>query len=294
MNPQKSPIQVIWKSFTIVLLVLLAFQSFGMKGQAAPAASSSLLQTETPEPMPLTCGSSAATPTYCNIQIVLMIDDSGSMRTNDPGGLRNQGAINLVKILADQYYSAAQALKEANESFRLPDIRVAVIHFSRGVKRNSGWIPIDPNNLDQWKSDLNAEINWPPRGTKEYTDFYARKQYTSFSEAFGFARRLLLSSDVEGVAGDCTRRSILLFTDGTPENEGGILSGTALKDEMDSVEATTTALQNAAPGRFESKDLYYGVQDQFQVLESGRRKLEYHCKAGRTFRWKYLSNSHRG
>jgi len=235
------------KIFLVLLLAMLAFQSAGINGLAAPAASLPHLQSGTPTPMPLTCGSSATTPTYCNIQIVLMIDDSGSMRTNDPGGLRNQGAINLVNILADQYYSAAQTLKEDNESFRLPDVRVAVIHFSRGVKRNSGWIPIDPNNLDQWKNDLNTEINWPPRGTKEYSDFYARKQYTSFSEAFGFARRLLSSSGVQGVAGDCTRRSILLFTDGTPENERGILTGDDLKQEMDAVENTTTSLQAALP-----------------------------------------------
>ena len=69
---------------------------------------------------------------------------------------------------------------------------MAAIHFSKDVKRNSGWIPIDPNNIEQWKEDLNKEINWPDKGKNE---FYSTKQYTSFSEAFVYAQRLFLSEN---------------------------------------------------------------------------------------------------
>ena len=183
MNSQKSPFQLIWKSSIIILLVLLAFQSFGINGLAAPAAPS--LNFQQGDNHQLACTPPSTTPTkFCDIQIVLLIDDSGSMRTNDPqkdpaGGLRNQGAKNLVDVLARQYYLPAVQLKADNPKVQLPDVRVAVIHFSANVKEYSGWININPSSLDDWKKqqgELYKLIDWKNN--------YATMQYTHFIQPF--------------------------------------------------------------------------------------------------------------
>ena len=106
MKYQRSPFQVIWKSSIIILLVLLAFQSFGMNGLAAPATPSIYFQ-DGGDPQ-LACSTSPTPLQFCDIQIVLVIDDSGSMKFNDPQGSRNQGAKNLVDFLATQYYLPAK------------------------------------------------------------------------------------------------------------------------------------------------------------------------------------------
>lgn len=204
MNTQRFPGQVVLKSILVVLLVMLAFQGIGINGLAAPAPSSRDLQ-EGGNPPVLTCGCASI-----HIQIVLLIDDSGSMRTNDPQFTRDQGAKDLVDGLAT-----------------LQDVQVAVIHFTEGVKENLGWMEINPGNLDELHKqiDQNREVAY----TLEGTNFLAplREAKTLFMQA---------------ATGDCTRRSTLLFTDGILEDGQGMLHGDRLLGVAEAVSSSVQEL----------------------------------------------------
>lgn len=259
MNVHRYAGQVLKKSFFVLLLVLLIFQSFGINGLAAGAASPFTFQ-QGGDPQALTCTlplsptTEDQTPTFCNIQIVLMIDDSGSMTNNDPqkkpnGGLRNQGAKNLVDLLATQYYlPAIQLIEKLNSEnpdrkIQLPVVQVAVIHFTNQVKNtNLQWMNVAPGSLEEWTTD-------PKKGQKaiydvidlEYAYLY---QLTSFTDPFEKARQLFESS---APGGDCTQRSIMLFTDGVPEDNNGPLKDTTsdkkLTRHMDAVADTVNRIQ---------------------------------------------------
>lgn len=253
--------QIVLKSLFVLFVLILAFQSIGINGLAAPAARS-IRSQDGGNLQPLTCSSPSVggTPTYCDIQIVLLIDDSGSMRTNDPqkdpaGGLRNQGARNLVDILARQYYLPAVQLKADNPDVRLPNVQVAVVHFSADVKEYpkeypKDWIQINPNSQADWEKqqvELYKLIDWK--------NSYATLQTTSFIGPFQKAAELFKLNEAQAQQGVCVNRSVLLFTDGTPENAGGILTGNALKQEMETVDATTKSIQDALPD--DSKVKFY-------------------------------------
>ncbi|MGE5248811.1 MAG: hypothetical protein ACM3QS_01245 [Bacteroidota bacterium] len=223
----------------IIMMGVIAFPGFGVQGLSALPSPLLRLQADG-TPQALACTSTqTASATYCDVQIVLMIDDSGSMRTNDPqfrnpaGGLRNQGAKNLVDVLATQFYLPAVQLRADNPEVRLPDVRVAVIHFSETLKEYSReWIQINPASLEDWEKqrvDLYKLIDWK--------NTYDTKQYTHFIEPFAKAAELFKSGDAQIQAGDCVRRSIMLFTDGTPEDVTGILQGKPLEEEMNKVNA---------------------------------------------------------
>ena len=197
MKTHRFPGQGILKGILIVLLVILAFQSFGTNGLAAPAMPSHDLQ-EGENPPVLTCGCSSAA-----LQVVLMIDDSGSMRTIDPQFRRDQSARGLVDALTT-----------------LPDAQAAVIHFTDEVKEKSEWIKINPANL----AELHREID-------RNQEFTYTLEPTDFMEVFTVAKNLF----IQAATGNCTHRSILLFSDGTPEGPQGPLTGIELAKEFDSV-----------------------------------------------------------
>lgn len=237
MNTRQFPGHPIWKSIVVVLLVLLAFQSFGINSFASPATSSFNFQ----EGGSFTCTqiSSSYKPPFCNIQVVLMIDDSGSMTTNDPqndpnGGLRNQGAKNAVDVLARNYYLNAVNIKKDNPDVSLPVVQVAVIHFSYEIKnKDVDWITINPASPEEWESQKVDLFKLIDRRNPGY-------ELTSFIEPFEKAKDLLDGSDP---GGDCTRRSILLFTDGVPEAAKGRLVDQELENHMNAVAGTVAEIQ---------------------------------------------------
>lgn len=236
MNKHQFPSHLIWKSFVAVLLVLLAFQSFGITGLASPVTPSFNFQQE----VPLTCTPSAgSTQAFCNVQVVFLIDDSGSMKTNDPqnnpnGGLRNQGAKNAVDVLARNYYLNAVNFNKDNPDIPLPVVQVAVIHFSYEIKnKDVDWITINPASTEEWESQKLELFELIDRRNPGY-------ELTSFIEPFEKARDLL---DGSNPGGDCTRQSILLFTDGVPEAAKGRLVGQDLENHKDAVARTVTEIQ---------------------------------------------------
>src|SRR5581483_3642659 len=219
----------LFKTFFILLMTCLALQSAGLRGAAAP------VRDEPPPQVPLVCSNSISHE-YCDLQVVLLIDDTGSMRSNDPQHMRNQGAKNLVDILAQEYYQPALDAQALDPTVVLPDIKVAVIHFSHcissnpddkcnsDVKFNSGWVPITA------KDQLYQDIDW----LNTQPQFYRLVQYTSFPEPFQAAVDLFNSPEAASKS-DCVKRLTLLLTDGTPEGQNGPLVEPALGQEMGKV-----------------------------------------------------------
>jgi hypothetical protein len=117
------------------------------------------------------------------------MDDSGSMGTNDPGARRRTDA----HALLDDLLVPLQARPNVR------DVQVAVMHFSSGITPGSGWNSL-PDQLDTIREDISA-----PSVVSQGTDFNGPLEE---------AKELFSAAD-----GDCVRRSIVLFTDGTPEND---------------------------------------------------------------------------
>src|SRR5258708_8801785 len=89
----------------VILIAGLASLAAGANGLAASSGPARSLPAA-PQ-VPLLCAQSV-THHYCDIRLVLLIDDTGSMRSNDPTFMRDQAAKNLVDILYQEYYQPAR------------------------------------------------------------------------------------------------------------------------------------------------------------------------------------------
>lgn len=228
-----------FKLFLGILLTSLVIQATAGVGLASDGRLGTIPQEPAPQ-LPLQCSNttSANSNQYCDIRVVLLIDDTGSMRFNDPTGMRNQGARNLVDILSQEYYQLAVDAKAVDPNVVLPDIKVAVIHFSHcistnpldhcisDVKYNSGWLPITQ------KDGLYTAIDW----LKTQPDYYRVSQYTHFIEPFQAASDLF-NDPAAASNNTCVHRLMMLLTDGTPEDVSGPLPEPALGDEMRQVKS---------------------------------------------------------
>jgi predicted flap endonuclease-1-like 5' DNA nuclease len=218
------------KILLVILLASVALQVSGGIGLAAPAFPQTGTST-----LPLLCSYNVSQH-YCDLRMVLLIDDTGSMRSNDPALMRDQAAKNLVDILYQEYYQPALDAQAADSGIILPDIQVAVIHFSHCVSKdpsdncgndakfNSGWLPITQ------RENLYSAIDW----LKTQPNFYRLKQYTHFAEPFQAATDLF-NQPAARTENDCVHRAILLLTDGTPEEAAGPLNEPELGNEMGQV-----------------------------------------------------------
>ncbi len=219
------------KLILVPLLIVLGVGWAAIVGHAAPEDLAGPHQGAGTA-FPLLCAGNVAKK-YCDLQVVLLIDDTGSMRSNDPTLMRDQGAKNLVDILDQEYYQAAVDAKAKDPGVVLPDVRVAVIHFSHcsssdpadhcssDVKFNSGWLSITQ------KDQLYSSIDW----LKSRPNFYHIKQFTHFIEPFQSAVDLFNQPDAQ-TKSDCVHRLTLLLTDGTPEDVHGPLNEPDLGNEM--------------------------------------------------------------
>ena len=239
MQPKIRPAYLTVRLFLILLLALIALQVTRGIGYAAPIQtlqSSSTVASASP----FIC-TNLVSNQLCNVRVVLLIDDTGSMRTNDPTKIRNQGAKNLVDILDKEYYQQAVDAQKSDPSVVLPDVEVAIIHFSHcdttnhlcpadvnfpDVKFNSGWRSITQ------QQEIYQDIDW----LSTQPHYYDVPQYTHFPGPFQSAATLF-NQPAAAITGDCTKRFMLLLTDGTPENAAGPLQGSALTNEMDQVKA---------------------------------------------------------
>ncbi|HSB03209.1 MAG TPA: vWA domain-containing protein, partial [Anaerolineales bacterium] len=162
-------------------------------------------------------------PEGCNkIQVIVMIDQSGSISVNDPKRLRFSGAENLVKLLAYRYLEAGESQTVA------PTIQLSVLHFGSSVlPYDPEWITIAPKSQEDWEAqfkDLKTKIS--PEGLR-------RGEATNFIRPFEAARNLLEQASPQDGQG-CPRRLILLLTDGAPA-AAQVFRGPILKAHMDRV-----------------------------------------------------------
>jgi predicted flap endonuclease-1-like 5' DNA nuclease len=216
MKTHDFPAQAVRKLFMVLLIAILAFQAFGMNGLAAPAAVAGSLQEN--KPPTLKCGCPET-----SIQTVFMIDDSGSMRSNDPTNERKKLAKDFINLLA--------SLQETPGS-GVQNVKVAVIHFTGDVQTNSGdaHVDITPKFQDLKASTTGTlfdSIDWKPK--------YDRPETTNFLPPFAETKKLF--ADPKVAQTECARKSIVLLTDGTPEDLQGIITDktklAALKDNIE-------------------------------------------------------------
>jgi hypothetical protein len=173
------------------------------------------------------CEVEPPTSTCENLQIFLLIDDSSSMLYTDRQRERYQGVSNVLDILAKEYYLPAVDAQANDPQVNLPNIQVALIHFSsiKPVLYQSSWKTINPPNIAAWieqrqtfEADLNVKVD------------YNYSQATDYRTAFRAAAQL--ADQQPEIPGDCPRL-ILLFTDGVPNLGDGNLSGRLLDSHME-------------------------------------------------------------
>ena len=207
-----------------IVLILLAQHDRPPLAQAAPAMQDDDLQACTGEvDIPIT---EAACK---DIQIVFIIDDSGSMGRprigNDLNGQRFEAMIDTVDRLALLYLDELDA-----RSTTLPEINVAAIHFATGIDYNSGWVQIAPSSREAWENEAgepgeykteieNLLINDKIRNLVYNTDPDRRTDFRDpFREAAGLLNNIELP-DSEG----CPNRLVFVLTDGAPDEGNGEL-----------------------------------------------------------------------
>lgn len=219
------------KGLLVLVLALMVCQGFSINGLA------SQVDIQPGGNPPLTCTSNSPVQS-CDVRIVLLIDDSGSMRTNDPQSNRKKGAMHLVDALAVQYYQLAS---ESRTEDALPDTQVAIVHFSSRIISNSGWIQIEPSDRSAWETQRATIL-----GLIDHGEEIREADGTQFQEAFDAAADLLQSGDKQVAEANCIRKAILLFSDGTPEDlQYGILQAGELDKEMAII---TSIVQNRLSG----------------------------------------------
>ena len=145
------------------------------------------------------------------------------MLKSDPTKQRTEGAKNVLDILAKEYYLPAVDANAKDPTVRLPNIQVALIHFSSAVRYNSGWETINPKSLDEWATQLKAfDADLAPKID------YSKPQNTDFRTAFEAAATLAANNPQTP---DCPRL-VMLFTDGVPNLGVGDLNGAILNSYM--------------------------------------------------------------
>lgn len=197
-----------------------------------------------------------------DIQVLFIIDDSGSMQANDPIQARFAGVENTVNILGEVYLQALEA-----QSRRRPKIYVSAIHFARDIDLRTGWVLINPVDRKAWESDGvggETSINKTliPDSIRNLTLTSART--TNFINPFRDAVELFATAPP--VNTDCANRIVMLLTDGAPDLGSGPLTGKPLKDHFEDVKEYAAALKDT----FGSRIFVSGLNDQTRLADYWR------------------------
>ncbi len=259
------------KLFLVILLASLGFRP--PQGPGWPR----LFSQQPSQSVPLQCSNSVSDQ-YCDIRVVLLIDDTGSMRFNDPSSCGTRAPrtwwISWRRSITRSRVDA-QAL---DPTVVLPDIKVAVLHFSHcistdpqdhcgtDVKYNSGWLPITQ------KQELYSAIDW----LNTQPNYYRVKQYTHFIQPFQAASDLFKDPAADST-NPCVRRMMMLLTDGTPEDIHGPLGEPALGQEMGQVKSILQGFPIAAG----EQPVCNRLQDPAQILAAHAALLAGYCRSRR-------------
>ncbi|HSF80641.1 MAG TPA: hypothetical protein VLA49_05385 [Anaerolineales bacterium] len=174
-----------------------------------------------------------------DIQVLFIIDDSGSMRTNDPIQARFAGVENTVDILGEVYLQALEA-----QSRSLPKIFVSAIHFAGDVDLRTGWVPIDPADRQAWESggaDGRAAINQILVPDTIRNLRLTSLRTTNFTDPFNQAVELFKTAPPTEAG--CSNRIVLVLTDGAPDLGRGPLTGDQLENHFEDVKASAAELK---------------------------------------------------
>jgi len=187
-------------------------------------------------------------PGGCNkLQVVMMIDQSFSMRSNDPEYFRFRGAKYFVDLLAYRYLEALAA------HIPQPEVELAVLHFGTNV-----YVPKVTETSEVYKDDW---ITFPPDSNGTWTKLFEQLNYnvdpqdpkpgsleaTHFTEPFERAAALFHDSSPQMQG--CPQRVILLLTDGGPA-DAQVYSGKKLRDYMLKMKETVDAFRMVGDGNY--------------------------------------------
>lgn len=197
------------------------------------------------------------TEVCASVQVILMIDQSSSMRTrNDQNGLRFYGPLNMVDILGKNYLLA----KTSGSSMNIPlKIDLSVIHIGREGQSeyNMPLTRIAPSTEEAWEEQKEEIFSYiaPPDLEGGYLDG------TDFVYAFSEAEKALNDAPQEN---GCPQRIIVVITDGNPDTKGYPLTGNELDAHMAQVQNIIDRSFNGPNDKvyvtaFSSDDTYWEV-----------------------------------
>ena len=188
-----------------------------------PAPASWRTDPASPTPVFSDCAETTVQSSTCtSLQVLLLIDDSSSMLYTDRDEQRLEGVRNVLDILAKEYYLPSVDARSRDPQVELPDIQVALIHFSSQLLHSSDWKTIAPADAEAWERQL-SEFEADLRVAVDYNQPQATDFHPPFQEAARLAQLL--------PPPDCARL-VLLFTDGVPNLGLGNLAGAELERYM--------------------------------------------------------------
>ncbi len=216
----------IFRVLILALAIVLALGTF-----SAPRASGLAAPLQQEDLPACSAEVSLDGETGCNdLQVILIIDDSRSMLTNDPNQARFVGVERLVDILAERYLSVVDA-----GLVQLPTFEVAAVHFGSNVPEEfvTTGVTIAPQTSAEWdqqKTQVYEQLIAPQLKENRFN-----LNGTNFVRPF--ARAALLAGDLpQPDETGCPNRVVLVLTDGAPAG-ATVFTGQQLEDHMDQVAA---------------------------------------------------------
>ena len=153
--------------------------------------------------------SAFAAPSTCNeLQIIFLVDQSGSMRgnsdhpvVNDPLDLRFYGPKHAIERIGPLRYTQHPTMT----------IRFALVNFGTTSEIGVGWTSITPTNELEWNRQ------WATLGQTLAPGKWASADMgnTNFVSAFDKAAELF--NQLPQQIGDCPKRAVIVLTDGRPQ-----------------------------------------------------------------------------
>ncbi len=197
-----------------------------------------------------------------DIQVLFIIDHSGSMRTNDPIQARFAGVENTVDLLGEVYLKAL-----GTQSRDLPEIYVSAIHFARDVDLRTGWVPINPLDREAWegggaggRSAINQILIPDNIRNLRLTSL----RTTNFINPFNAAVELFKTAP--SMETDCSNRIVMVLTDGAPDLGRGPLAGDLLDSHFEVVKTKAAELRDT----FGSRIYVSGLSDKTRLADYWR------------------------
>ncbi|MBN1551250.1 VWA domain-containing protein, partial [bacterium] len=217
--------------------------------------------------------------TCSQVQIVLLIDQSLSMRDNDPNELRSYAPLHLVDVLARNYLMA-----EANQDPKVQPKRIdfAVIHFASMAEVLLDWTRIAPTD----------DAAWQTRRSELKEVFEAYPNYDLIGNGTNFVRAFEVAEDMfqndETPVDGCPQRLVMVLTDGRPQIGENAWTNSQVEDHflnisditnttfnIEGTDVYVTAIQNAGDTFYwrDTKDFWKAITQDDPDYEIPRAEM---------------------